>query len=79
MRLPAYVIAVVVVSSIASLSCSLVSVSGSSLPARTITVAQSGNADVTGRQPVLQEGGGHAALGDTMVIGPARTRWTTAR
>jgi hypothetical protein len=71
MRLPAYVIAVVVVSSIASLSCSLVSVSGSSLPVRTITVAQSGNADVTGNDSAsLQKAADMLHPGDTMVIGP---------
>src|SRR5690242_21755759 len=71
MRLPAYLIAVVVVLSIASLSCGLVSVSGSSLPSRTITVAQSGNADVTGADSAaLQNAADMLHAGDTLVIGP---------
>src|SRR5713101_7569421 len=71
MRLPVYVIAVVVVSSIASLSCSLVSVSGSSLPARIISVSQSGNADVTGADSAaLQKAADMLRPGDTLEIGP---------
>ncbi|PYT25450.1 MAG: hypothetical protein DMG58_24195 [Acidobacteria bacterium] len=71
MRLPVYVIVVVVVSSIASLSCNLVSVSGSSLPAHTITAAQSGNADVTGTDSAaLQKAADMLHPGDTLVIGP---------
>src|SRR6266478_6835470 len=70
MRLPVYVIAVLVVSSTASLSCSLVSGSGSSLPARTVTVAQSGNADVTGTDSAaLQKAADMLHPGDTLVIG----------
>ncbi len=71
MRLPVYVIVVVVVLSVASLSCTLVSVSGSSLPSRTITVAQSGNADVTGTDSAaLQKAADMAHPGDTLAIGP---------
>src|SRR5579859_3495784 len=71
MRLPAYFIALVVALSIASLSCTLVSVSGSSLPSRTVTVAQSGNADVTGADSAaLQRAADMLHPGDTLAIGP---------
>src|SRR5258708_20672663 len=70
MRLPVYVIFLGVVLSVASLSCPLVSVSGSSLPSRTITVAQSGNADVTGTDSAaLQKAADMAHPGESLVSG----------
>lgn len=56
---------------IADLSCSFRSVEGSSLPTRTITVAQSGKADVVGSDSAaLQKAADMLDPGDTLVIEP---------
>ncbi len=50
-------------------------VTGSNLPSRTITVAQSGNADVVGSDSMaLQQAAGMLHSGDTLVIGPGTYR-----
>lgn len=55
----------------ANVACTTRSVAGSTLPERTITVAQSGNADVIGTDSVaLQKAADMLRSGDTLVIGP---------
>jgi parallel beta-helix repeat protein len=54
-----------------NLSCTFHSVQGSTLPARTVTVAQSGNADVVGTDSAaLQKASDMLRPGDTLEIGP---------
>ncbi len=70
LRLSVCTIAAVIVSCGANLSCTLRSDAGSRLPARTITVAQSGNADVVGTDSAaLQKAADMLHPGDTLVIG----------
>jgi parallel beta-helix repeat protein len=57
--------------SMADLSCSFRPAEGSSLPARTITVAQSGTADVVGSDSAaLQKAADMLRPGDALIIGP---------
>jgi hypothetical protein len=55
----------------ANVACTSRSIAGSTLPNRTITVAQSGNADVIGSDSTaLQKAADMLRSGDTLVIGP---------
>jgi hypothetical protein len=55
----------------ANVACTSRSIAGSTLPNRTITVAQSGNADVIGADSTaLQKAADMLRSGDTLVIGP---------
>lgn len=55
----------------AHVACTSRSIAGSTLPNRTITVAQSGNADVVGTDSTaLQKAADMLRSGDTLVIGP---------
>ena len=70
LRLSACAIGAVIVSCCVNLSCTLRSEAGSRLPSRTITVAQSGNADVLGTDSAaLQKAADMLHPGDTLVIG----------
>jgi parallel beta-helix repeat protein len=70
-RLSVFAVAVLAVSLAASLSCSFRSDAGSNLPARTITVAQSGPADVVGADSAaLQKAADMLHPSDTLSIGP---------
>ena len=56
---------------IANVACTSRSIAGSTLPNRTVTVAQSGNADVVGSDSMaLQKAADMLRSGDTLVIGP---------
>ena len=55
----------------ANVACTSRSIAGSTLPNRTVTVAQSGNADVVGPDSAaLQKAADMLRSGDTLVIGP---------
>jgi len=55
----------------ANVACTSRSIAGSTLPSRTITVAQSGNAEVIGTDSTaLQKAADMLRSGDTLVIGP---------
>ena len=55
----------------ANVACTSRSIAGSTLPSRTITVVQSGNADVVGSDSAaLQKAADMLRSGDTLVIGP---------
>jgi len=70
-RLPIYAVASLAVCLTANLSCTFHSAAGSTLSARTITVAQSGPADVVGADSAaLQKAADMLRPGDTLVIGP---------
>jgi hypothetical protein len=59
----------------ANVACTSGSVSGSTLPSRTVTVAQSGNADVVGSDSAaLQKAADMLRSGDTLAIGPGTYR-----
>ena len=69
--LSVYAGAVVAVSLMSNLSCTFHSAEGSSLPTHTITVAQSGKADVVGADSTaLQKAADLLRPGDTLEIGP---------
>lgn len=62
---------VVATSLAASVACTSRSVAGSTLPSRSVTVAQSGNADVVGNDSTaLQKAADMLHSGDRLVIGP---------
>lgn len=62
---------IVAVSFASNVACTSRSIAGSTLPNRTITVAQSGNADVVGSDSTaLQKAADMLRSGDTLVIGP---------
>ena len=70
-RLSVYAGVILAVSIMSNLSCTFHSVEGSSLPAHTITVAQSGKADVVGADSTaLQKAADMLRPGDTLEIGP---------
>src|SRR5450755_3375370 len=70
-RLPTLTILAVAACFLANVSCNSPSVAGSTLANRTITVAQSGNADVIGSDSAsLQKAADMLRSGDTLVIGP---------
>ena len=70
-RLPALLLIILSASLLASVSCASRSVSGTTLAHRTITVAQSGSADVIGSDSAaLQKAADLLRPGDTLVIGP---------
>ena len=59
----------------ANVACTSGSVSGSTLPSRRVTVAQSGNADVVGSDSAaLQKAADMLRSGDTLAIGPGTYR-----
>ena len=63
--------AILAISAVTTLSCTFRSVEGSSLPARIITVAQSGKADVVGTDSAaLEKAAAMLHPGDTLEIGP---------
>ena len=67
-----YLLTIVAAASLAAnVACTTRSVAGSTLPNRTITVAQSGNADVVGSDSTaLQKAADMLRSGDTLVIAP---------
>ena len=67
-----YLIAFVAVALLAAnVACTTRSIAGSTLPDRTLTVAQSGSADVVGSDSAaLQKAADMLRSGDTLVIGP---------
>ncbi len=67
-----YLLALLAVASlIVNAACTSRSIAGSTLPNRTVTVAQSGNADVVGTDSnALQRAADMLRSGDTLVIGP---------
>src|SRR6202163_3853503 len=70
-RLPTLPIIAVATCFLANVSCTSRSVAGSTLANRTITIAQSGNADVIGSDSAsLQKASDMLRPGDTLVIGP---------
>jgi parallel beta-helix repeat protein len=70
-RLPVFAIAAVALSLAANVACTSRSVAGSTLPSRSVTIAQSGNADVVGSDSAaLQKAADMLHSGDTLVIGP---------
>jgi parallel beta-helix repeat protein len=70
-RLPLLSIVTLVICLLANVSCASRSVAGSTVPNRTITVAQSGTADVVGSDSTsLQKAADMLRPGDTLVIGP---------
>src|ERR1700730_8703105 len=70
-RLPTLPILAVAACFLVNVSCTSSSVAGSTLANRTITVAQSGNADVIGSDSAsLQKAADMLRSGDTLVIGP---------
>ena len=75
MRLSASAVAALVLCLIANLSCAFRSVEGSTLSNRTITVAQSGQADLVGSDSAtLQKAADMLRPGDTLTIGPGTYR-----
>ncbi len=69
--LPVFAAAAVALSLAANVACTSRSVAGSSLPSRSVTVAQSGEADVVGADSAaLQKAADMLRAGDTLVIGP---------
>ncbi|MBZ5593434.1 MAG: right-handed parallel beta-helix repeat-containing protein [Acidobacteriia bacterium] len=70
-RLPACICAALALLLMSNLSCTFHSAEGSSLPSRTVTVAQSGKADVVGTDSTaLQKAADMLRPGDTLQIGP---------
>lgn len=68
-RLPAFTLITACLA--ANVACTSRSIAGSTLPNRTITIAQSGNADVIGADSTaLQKAADMLRSGDTLVIGP---------
>src|SRR5579859_3837644 len=70
-RLSVYIAAALASFILANLSCTYHSAEGSTLPSRTVTVAQSGNADVVGTDSgALQKAADMLRPGDSLEIGP---------